>query len=49
MREGDVVVIAGLLVDVDGSDGFRWESSRSREDTGDGACELVFADAIRIG
>lgn len=49
VREGDVVVIAGVLVDIDGGDGFRWESSRSREDTGDGACELVYADRIRIG
>jgi hypothetical protein len=49
VRDGDVIRMSGLLVDVAGRDGFRWKSSRSRNDTGNGACELVYAETLRIG
>ncbi len=48
IRTGDVVHIRGKLVRVDAADGWHWKSSLSRNDTGSGACELVFAESIEI-
>lgn len=45
---GDIVEFSGKLVSVTRPDGFHWSSSLTREDTGDGACELVFVDKFRI-
>jgi hypothetical protein len=42
VREGAVVQVQGLLVNVEASDGWRWRSSLTRNDTGAGACELVW-------
>lgn len=46
VRAGQVVQLQGYLVDVVGSDGFRWNSSLSRTDTGNGACELFFVERL---
>lgn len=48
VRQGQVISIRGILVDVRGSDGWRWVSSVSRDDTGNGACEVIFAEEIRV-
>ncbi|GGA03025.1 hypothetical protein GCM10011326_12960 [Salipiger profundus] len=45
--KGDVVVIEGWLVDVTGPKGREWRSSRRRDDTGAGACEIILVDRIR--
>lgn len=45
---GDVVILSGFLVDIAKADGFRWTSSLSREDSGDGACELLWVDEVKI-
>jgi len=41
IRRHDVLAIGGALIEVTGPDGWRWRSSLSREDTGEGACELL--------
>ncbi|MCA1714549.1 MAG: hypothetical protein LC715_05335 [Gammaproteobacteria bacterium] len=46
VRAGDRVRIDGWLVEAVAGDGWRWRSSLSREDAGDGACELVYVCAI---
>jgi hypothetical protein len=46
---GDLVRVRGLLVDVEAADGFRWRTSLSREDTGPGACELVWIEELQRG
>ncbi|WP_211828705.1 hypothetical protein [Kistimonas asteriae] len=46
--EGDIVHIRGKLVNVKGADGWYWNSSLSREDTGRGACELVWVEDLWI-
>ena len=46
VQVGDRVRIEGWLVEAVAADGWRWRSSLSREDTGDGACELVYVCAI---
>ena len=48
LREGDIVLIRGYLVDVDHDSGWYWRSSMSRTDTGDGACELVFVEYLSV-
>ena len=47
VRRDDRVRIDGWLVQADAADGWRWRSSLSREDSGAGACELVYVCAIR--
>ena len=46
---GDPVRVRGLLVNAKRADGFYWNSSLTREDTGQGACELVWVEEIQIG
>ena len=48
VRAGDLVTLDGLLVEADKPDGWRWRSSLTREDTGDGACEVVYVQRLRI-
>jgi hypothetical protein len=43
-RPGQVVRLQGYLVRATGPDGWRWESSLSRTDTGAGACELLWVE-----
>jgi hypothetical protein len=46
VRIGQVVHLRGYLVRVEASDGWRWMSSLTREDTGAGACELVWVEEL---
>lgn len=46
-RQFDVVSLSGYLCDVRGEDGF-WRSSRTRTDTGAGACEIIWVESFRI-
>jgi hypothetical protein len=48
VRVGQVVTLRGKLVDVRGDDGFRWSTSLSRTDSGDGACELVWVESVEL-
>ncbi len=48
LRRGEFVKLSGHLVNAQGPGGFRWKSSLSRDDTGDGACELFLVEAIEI-
>jgi hypothetical protein len=48
VRVGQKVKISGYLVKVNAPDGFHWESSLTREDTGAGACELVFVKRVLL-
>ncbi|UTW12677.1 hypothetical protein [Marinobacterium rhizophilum] len=48
LRTGDLVRISGYLIKATAADGWRWRSSLTREDVGQGACELVYVEAIEI-
>ena len=48
LRSGELVVIRGYLVQVEGSGGWTWKSSLSRTDTGNGACELVWVEDLTV-
>ena len=46
VEPGQRVRIDGWLVEVNAGEGWRWRSSLTREDSGGGACELVFVCAV---
>lgn len=46
VRVGELVAMRGQLVDARRPDGFRWTSSLRRDDSGNGACELMLVDSI---
>ncbi len=49
VKAGQIIRIDGKLVKVDDSEtGFTWRSSLTREDTGGGACELIFVERLEI-
>ena len=48
VRVGEVVSLGGILVEADKANGWRWRSSLTRDDTGDGACELVYVQSLTI-
>lgn len=47
-RVGQVVHIEGYLVEAKADDGWHWKSSLSRNDTGNGACEVVLVKSIFV-
>lgn len=48
VRAGQQVRLRGWLVEARRDDGYRWRSSLTREDSGDGACELVYVCALEL-
>jgi hypothetical protein len=46
VKAGQLVQLEGYLVDVRGDNGFIWTTSLSRDDTGDGACELFYVERL---
>jgi hypothetical protein len=48
VRPGQVVKITGYLIEAKADDGWRWKSSLTREDTGAGACEVVFVKSLVV-
>jgi len=48
LRSGQIVTMKGYLVNVSRADGFHWNSSLTRDDSGNGACEIFYVEAIRI-
>ncbi|MBS2037421.1 hypothetical protein JST97_20700 [bacterium] len=47
VKADEVISLAGYLVDIEAEeDGWHWESSRTRNDSGAGACEVVWVDKI---
>ncbi|MFK7840252.1 MAG: hypothetical protein AB8B83_07970 [Bdellovibrionales bacterium] len=48
VKNGDVVHIRGFLTKIKTENGWRWKSSTTRNDTGAGACELVYVNDIKI-
>jgi len=45
---GSIVSLAGYLVEAHAGDGWRWRSSLTREDTGYGACELIWVQRFEV-
>ena len=47
LRAGQVVSMRGYLVNVTGPNGFHWNTSLRRDDSGNGACELFYVEELR--
>ena len=48
-QEGDIIEIQGSLVKAtSNSDNWSWKSSLTRNDTGDGACEVILVKELKI-
>lgn len=47
-RRGSIVKISGYLIEASAPDGFRWRSSLTRDDTGNGACELIWVERVEL-
>lgn len=48
LRTGDIVLLNGYLVDVDHESGWRWRTSMTRTDSGNGACEIVYVESLSV-
>jgi hypothetical protein len=48
VREGQIVALSGYLVRVQAQDGWSWNSSMTRSDSGNGACEVVWVKSLTI-
>ncbi len=51
VRKGEVIKLWGYLINVEGtykSRDVNWRSSTTREDTGNGACEVMYVEKIRL-
>jgi hypothetical protein len=48
LRRGDCVRLSGYLVRVTGDDGWRWNSSRTRADSGGHSCELMYVTSVDL-
>jgi hypothetical protein len=47
VRDNELVRLSGLLVEINRGDGFHWKSSTTREDSGAGACEVIWVESIQ--
>lgn len=48
IKPGETITLTGKLVNVEASDGWRWRTSLTRDDTGNGACEIVYVESVEI-
>lgn len=48
VRAGEVIGIEGYLVNISANSGWAWYTSTTREDTGDGACEIVWVERFEV-
>ena len=48
VRSGEIVNLKGYLINVKNSDGMTWRSSLTREDSGAGACELMWITEVAV-
>jgi len=48
VRAGEVVHLEGFLVDASRPGGWHWKTSMTRDDTGAGACELIYVERVDV-
>ena len=46
--KGNIIELTGYLVFIEGKDGWKWKSSLTRNDTGGGACEVIWVNDFKI-
>ena len=48
VRAGQVIHLEGFLVDATRPGGWHWKTSMTRDDTGAGACELIYVERVDV-
>lgn len=48
IKPGQIIHLSGYLVEAIARDGWRWKSSLTRNDTGAGACEVIYVKSILV-
>lgn len=48
IHKGQVIHLEGYLISVNRSDGWHWHSSMTRDDSGAGACEVMWVESVGI-
>ncbi len=49
VRAGDIIELSGDLVEIDSlTDNWYWRSSKTRNDVGAGACEVILVSSLRV-
>jgi hypothetical protein len=48
LRPGQVARLQGYLLSITAADGWHWNSSMTREDTGNGACEVMLVESVEL-
>lgn len=48
VKQGQLIELSGYLIRVDADDGWHWQSSLTRDDTGAHACEVVYVERVQI-
>jgi hypothetical protein len=46
--KGNIIELKGYLVFIEAKDGWKWKSSLTRNDTGGGACEVIWVNDFKI-
>ena len=47
-KQGQIIELSGYLIRADADDGWHWQSSLTRNDTGSRACELIYVESFQI-
>ncbi len=47
-KQGQIVELSGYLICADADDGWYWQSSLTRNDTGAHACEVIYVERFQI-
>jgi hypothetical protein len=48
VRTGQIIHLEGFLVDASRPGGWHWKTSMTRNDTGAGACELIYVESVDV-
>lgn len=48
VKQGQIIELKGYLIRAEADDGWHWQSSLTRDDTGTRACELIYVESIQL-
>ena len=48
VRRGEIITLKGYLVNIKHPDGWKWRTSMLREDSGEGACEVMWVSEVKV-
>lgn len=47
-KQGQIVELSGYLIRADADDGWYWQSSLTRNNTGAHACEVIYVESFQV-